>query len=127
MTRHSLPPYDQKLKDAAAEIMAVVRKYDVGAYIALTSPKHSEFVFHLPTWSGVQPEEQSDGSLALRIRIKKEQQELAEATTWLVAGTMELLERGLRQYGHVLDLLRTKALIMLPSADREPYTGGPKA
>lgn len=119
-------PYDLKLKDAAKEIMEVVRRHDVGAYIALTSPTHSEFVFHLPTWSGVQPETQDNGAMGLRIRIKKNQQELADRTTWLVAGTIELLERGLHQYGAVLDLLRQYALVKLPEGGRKPYTGGPK-
>lgn len=110
--------YDPKLKQVAVEIRAVLEKHDVGAFVTLTSPTHSEFVMHLPSWSGLSLENDDQGKPRLRIRIKKEEKQKAEATVWMVAGSIEILHRGIKQYGTILDFMRQKALIKLPG-DRE--------
>ncbi len=46
---------DPKLKQAIAEIRAILNKHDIGAAITLVSDTHAEFYYHLtPSWSVVQ-------------------------------------------------------------------------
>jgi hypothetical protein len=47
--------YDPKLREAMTEIEEVLKKHDIGGYIALTSKTHSEFrvAIDIPTWSVV--------------------------------------------------------------------------
>lgn len=118
--------YDPKLKQAAAEMRNILKKYDISAFVSLTSKTHSEFVFHLPTWSGVQFEEDANGHTQFRIKIKKEEQAKAEATTWMVYGSLELLAQGMKQFDMLLDVLKSKALVMLPGGPREPLKHRPE-
>jgi hypothetical protein len=39
--------YSPKLKNAAEEIKAILKKYDIAAQIVLHTPGHSEFVLHI--------------------------------------------------------------------------------
>jgi len=119
------PKYDPKLKACARELELVLEKYDVGAWICLTSPTHSEFVMHLPASSGISLEDGPAGSKSIRVRIRKEERAKAEFAVWLTCGIMELCELGLNQFGNVLDALRSKSIIGLPSK-REPTPHSPE-
>lgn len=61
---------DPKLKEAMAEINAVMSKHDIGGHIILVSKSHSEFKFFLePTWSVARWENEG-------IRIKAQKADL---------------------------------------------------
>lgn len=47
-----LPPFDPKLKQAVIEINEVLKKHDIGGFIALASPTHGEYCLKIETsWS----------------------------------------------------------------------------
>jgi hypothetical protein len=46
--------YDPKLKEAMAEISAVLKKHDIAGAVTLVSKTHSEYKYHFPTWSAAQ-------------------------------------------------------------------------
>lgn len=67
----SLPdaPFDPKLKLAAEEIKAVLRKYDIAGMINLQSPPHGEFVRELtPSWSCLTVHTEPDGRTGVRFK-----------------------------------------------------------
>lgn len=64
-------PYDSKLKEAMAEIQAILEKHDIAAHITLVSPTHGEFTYHFPTWGVITPEEKNDLT-GFRFRSKRE-------------------------------------------------------
>jgi hypothetical protein len=45
---------DPRLKDAMRRIRRILLEYDIGAAVTLVSKSHSEFGYHLPTWSVIQ-------------------------------------------------------------------------
>lgn len=57
--------YDPKLKEAMAEIKAVLKKHDIAGALTLVSKSHSEYLYHFPTWSAAQLTDEG-----IRIRIK---------------------------------------------------------
>jgi len=63
--------YDPRLREAAAEIEAVLKKYDCMGLVHLTGKSHGEFLMHLtPSWSCISLEETKDGKMGIRIRAK---------------------------------------------------------
>lgn len=89
--------YDPKLREAMNEISALMKKYDIGGYVTLVSPTHSEFQFVLdPSWSAIRIE---DGE---KIRIRVKQAELGvdgairklEETVHLVCSVGDLSARA---------------------------------
>jgi hypothetical protein len=56
---------DPKLKEAMAEIMAVIRKHDIAASVLIENENNAEFLYELsPSWSCISIEQ--DG----RVRVK---------------------------------------------------------
>lgn len=55
-----LPPFDPKLKAAAEEMKAILRRYDIAAQIVLCSETHGEFINFVaePSWSALEPDPQ---------------------------------------------------------------------
>lgn len=44
--------HDPKLKEAMTKIEDLMKEYDIGGYVSLVSPTHSEFMLHIdPMWS----------------------------------------------------------------------------
>jgi hypothetical protein len=71
-----VPPtknYSDKLKEAMAEINAVLEKHDVAALVVLHEPGFSEFRTRIdPSWSVCHFEPTKDGDVAVRFRAKAE-------------------------------------------------------
>lgn len=59
---------DPRLGDAMRAIAKILRHYDIAGSLTLVSKTHSEFYYHFPTWSVVQPEKEPDGQQGIRIR-----------------------------------------------------------
>lgn len=89
--------YDPKLREAMDEIVEVLKKHDVGGFIALGSRHHAEFkmaIDHM-SWSNVRF--MKDGE---RVHIKlhsKSDHANTEATVGLVASTRDLCALGFQQ------------------------------
>lgn len=91
-------PYDPKLKEAAAEIKAILNKHDIAGYISLMSESHSEFLMEIdPPWSCVQWEDKSNGKL--RIKASKEmygdkQDHVISSTAHMIFQMRDLCAQG---------------------------------
>jgi hypothetical protein len=75
--------YDPKLKEAMAEITAILAKHDIAGALTLVSETHSEYKYHFPTWSAAQFSE--DG-----IRFKTKASEFPDKETANRALTVSL-------------------------------------
>jgi hypothetical protein len=83
---------DPKLKEAAAEIAAVLKKHDIAAIITLQSEDGIEFLREIsPTWSCAFFERRDDGALLLRIRAKAEEYPSKEAQKKCVEETVGMI------------------------------------
>ena len=61
-----------ELRQAKAEIKAIMDKYDLGGLVSLHNKTHTEFEFFLPKWSVIQFED-VDGKRGVRIKHKKDE------------------------------------------------------
>ena len=97
--------YDPKLKEAMAEIAAIMRKHDIGGYVQLVSQTHSEFRYELsPSWSAMQ---KIDGGVRFKVDTKEvgqaEGRKLAEETLHLAYQIRDLCARGFMDMSSLVD------------------------
>lgn len=57
-------------RECIAEILGVLKKYDMAGAITVISKERAAFRYHFPTWSVVKLQEAPDGGLAVRIKSK---------------------------------------------------------
>jgi hypothetical protein len=57
-------------RECIAEIMGVLKKYDMAGAITVISKERAAFRYHFPSWSVVRLQEAPDGGLAVRIKSK---------------------------------------------------------
>lgn len=57
-------------RECLAEILGVLKKYDMAGAITVISKERAAFRYHFPTWSVVQLQEAPDGGVGVRIRSK---------------------------------------------------------
>jgi hypothetical protein len=57
-------------RECVAEIMGVLKKYDMAGAITVISKERAAFRYHFPTWSVVKLQEVPDGGLGVRIKSK---------------------------------------------------------
>lgn len=77
----NLPTFDPKLKQASAEIEAILNKYGIAGAICLASSTHGEWLLHFPTWSLVEM-----APTGIRVRTKAADPELTNASMHLLLG-----------------------------------------
>lgn len=83
---------DPKLKEAMAEINAIMKKHDIGGHITLVSPTNSEFRYMIdPSWSCAWFERADGGAYAVRFRANKESIPDKQERHKIVENTMHLL------------------------------------
>ena len=112
---------DPKLKEAAAEIQAIMRKHDIAGYTMLMSKTNSEFMFTLdPSWSAVVVAEDH-----IRIRAKEAElgskeavKEKAELTAHILCQLRDLSAHGFSVADHLIKKMETVYEI-----DHKPYSG----
>lgn len=79
---------DPKLKLAADEIKAVLRRHDIAGTVFLGSKAHTEFLFHLPTtWNLIR--EADEGVILIQYKkadATPEKDEALRLTVGLIAG-----------------------------------------
>lgn len=92
--------YSARLKEAMAEIKAVLRRYDIASYVVLSEPGCSEYLFDLePSWSAMQLVKGADNAVVgMRVRAKRAEFDSAEAQHRRIEDTLNLLT-------HLSDLL----------------------
>lgn len=100
-------PYDPVCKEAMAEIVAILRKHDLGASVHLVSPSHSEFLVEFPTWSAAQLE----GEQGVRIRTthlpdQEAKKRMAELTAHLVFQLRDLAAQDLHVFEQLIAVLK---------------------
>ncbi len=103
---------DPTLKTAAAEIEAILKKYDAAGVILLCSPTHVEYLYSLsPSWSCARLES-IDGRAAVRIRAKREDfpserehKKALELTTSMMLGFHSQLERSVGWMQELIEVL----------------------
>lgn len=82
------PGVDPKLKLAMAEIEAVCRKYEIGAFAALFSKTHGEFRILTPGWSLWR--EDNPGRGDFRLKYKGPACEQLDQTTAMIYGMRDI-------------------------------------
>lgn len=105
--------YDPKLKEAAAEIRAILRKHDLAAYIAMASPTHGEFAMEItPTWSAVKWEDRDNGKLRIRVKEaelgKEKAHALAESTAHMIFQLRDLTALGFKMTDNLAEILKAE-------------------
>lgn len=82
--------FDPKLKEAMEEIDAIMKKYDIGGFVHLTSMSHAEYKLYLePTWSMASYEEAS-GQVVLRFKFRKAKHDQCNSTAHMIYSTRDM-------------------------------------
>ena len=98
-----------ELRQAKAEIKAVMEKYQLGGCVSLHNQTHTEFEFFLPEWSVAKFEKQPDGATGIRIRHKKEDDpEKLVATFHMLFDCRQVCEKMVGLMDGLKDMIRHK-------------------
>jgi hypothetical protein len=113
---------DPILKEAMAEIRAILNKHDIGGAVALVSPTHSEFLYHLtPSWSVCYFEAPSQLRLRAKradFKTKAEQKRCVESSAHMVYQLRDLGAQTYEQMVCIADKLERHFTI---DANFEPH------
>jgi hypothetical protein len=83
--------FDPNLKDAMEEIKDLLKRYDIGGYVSLVSPTHSEFLLVIsPLWSCAHFETLPNGERQVRFRATEKQYGSKEARDKAIEVTTHL-------------------------------------
>lgn len=90
--------YDPKLRTAMAEIKEVLKKHDIGGYVALNSKTHAEFqmMIDVPEWSVIRYISDDAGAVHIKLYTKTRHAD-AEATVGMIASLRDLTALGFQQ------------------------------
>lgn len=119
--------YDPNLKEAMVEMMAVMKKHDIGGYIQLVSPTHSEFGLEItPTWSCAHWEDKDNGILRFRAKQselgREEAHNLIEKTCHLIFQMRDLSALGFSYADKMAKLIETQVKVEhAPFKDFTPH------
>lgn len=93
--------FDPKMKEAMAEIKAVIKKYDCAAFVLLNSPIASEFINDItPSWSVMRFDQSEKGEPAIRFRSKKGDFKTKEEQDYCTDRTVNFLYRFVEMMAH---------------------------
>lgn len=112
---------DPKLKEAMAEISAILEKHDIAGQIVLLSKTHAEFKYRLdPSWSAI-----TVGDGFLYIRAKKDELGSEEAVMEKAVLTAHILcqLRDLSSQGYAFSDKLIKELEKVYEIDHESFSG----
>ena len=120
-----LPGHDKPYRDCMAEIICVLKKYDMAGAITVVSKERSMFKYHFPTWTCVLL-----GETSVRLRSKKEdypsreaQRQAAELTAHVI---MQMRDCAINTVGlteHLGKIMTDKwGMEHTPNADFDPET-----
>lgn len=101
---------DSKLKEAMAEIKAVLQKHDIGGAMTLVSETHSEYLFQLePSWSVIHI--QADGYARFRskrsdFKTRAEQKRCTDSSIHMVHQIRDLNALSFQQMEAMIEMLK---------------------
>ena len=104
--------YDPKLREAMTEIEEVLKKHDIGGFIALASPSHTEFkvAIDVPTWSVVRYIK--DGE-AVHIKLyTKSRHADTEATVHMIASIRDLCVLAFGQTEQIMNKIEEQVKVV---------------
>lgn len=61
---------DKRYWECMAEIIGVLKKYDMAGAVTVVSKERAAFKYHFPTWSVAQLHEDTGGGVGVRLRSK---------------------------------------------------------
>jgi len=105
-----LPGHDKPYRDCMAEIIGVLKKYDMAGAITVVSKERSMFKYHFPTWTCVEL-----GETFVRLRSKKEdyasredQRRVAELTAHVIMQMGDCAGNTMGLVKHLSEIMRDK-------------------
>lgn len=118
-----LPTNNKRYRECMAEIMAVLKKYDMAGAITVVDKQRSMFKYHFPTWSVAYVEPNG-----LRLRSKKEdfgsrdeQRRASELTAHVIMQMRDIASNTMALTNAMGDLMREKwGMQHIPNADYDP-------
>lgn len=108
--------YDEKLKDAMAEIRGICKKYDIAGYISLVSTTHAEFGLEItPSWSAAYWEDKNEGKLRFRVKQKEvgkeKAKQLIELTCHMIYQIRDLCAQGFQFAENMTKLIEQQVTV----------------
>lgn len=94
---------DPILKQAAAEILDILKKHDIAGMVSLQSTTHSEWLFHIePSWSCIRLEHAEGVEFRVRITAKcktgpESEKERIRVSTGMVLGFLDVARNNADQ------------------------------
>lgn len=120
--------FSPKLKEAMAEIRAILRKHDIGAHVILHEPGFSEFLMRIdPTWSVMRYETQRQLGIRFRALLeefggdKAAQKKAINDSVNLVVHLRDLLSRDAVLMERLYEMLRERFEITETEAIETPH------
>ncbi len=108
-----LPQTDPKLKDAAAEIDAVLQKYGIAGFYGLASSTHAEFKLTFPQWSLISTEHEH-----VRFRARSAEPERTEASVHLAFSLRDIAGLMFQNLEAITRLISSQLEV-----DHSPFSG----
>ena len=105
-----LPGHDKQYRECMAEIIGVLKKYDMAGAVTVVSKERSMFKYHFPSWTCVDL-----GETSIRLRSKKEdyptreeQRRVAELTAHVIMQMGDIAANTLGLVMHLSEVMRDK-------------------
>lgn len=101
---------DPKLKEAMAEIKALLMKHDLAGYVFIASPTYSEFMHKLDaSWSAITIDKNVFALRAKEAELgsKEAVHKKAEQTAHILCALQDLCVQGYGLSGQILDAMKT--------------------
>lgn len=118
-----LPGHDKPYRDCMAEIIGVLKKYDMAGAITVVSKERSMFKYHFPAWTAVQL-----GETSVRLRLKSSEfpskqasRDCAELTAHVIMQMGDCAANTMGLVKHLSEIMRDKwGMEHTPGADFDP-------
>lgn len=120
--------YDPKLREAIAEIKAVLKKHDIVGLVSLHSKTHGEFAFEPhASWSLCELIPGPTHEATMRFKMRPKQKEDLEATTAFIYNTRDFLRMWWGHFEQMCNMIQKHALVLhnpidgrISNDDRKP-------
>lgn len=112
---------DPKIEAALAEIVAVMRKHDMGGNIVLASRTHAGFRTVFPEWCTIKPLESGRG---VHIKLSSNDREGSDASLHCVLSMTDLTTLVAVQLQRVGGIVLEKLKAVGVVVDHQPFGGG---
>lgn len=124
---------DKRYRECMAEIIGVLKKYDMAGAITVVDKERCMFKYHFPTWSVITlipglPGLGNDQDGGIRFRSKREdfpsleaQKQATELSAHIIMQMRDVAANTFAMTEHIGEQLRTKlGMVHVPNADFDP-------